>query len=219
MEYQLLDPRWIKFNKRKRNCCILCLPGRGCHGLELARIYKMMGLNALIIGITPMSRCWYPMPNGISDQEAAIAGLEPARNAVEEVVQKIEERYGITKNNIALVGYSAGAVIGLLTACYSSSPFGCVVAHAGAVLDPDMIPICQFPQSPILLTHSMDDIVFEWNERYVPMLETLQINGYKVYTATEANAGHSISNRHLKISRRFIQTVLKIHDCRPSQIR
>jgi predicted esterase len=176
----------------------------------------MMGLNALIIGITPVGRCWYPMPNGVGDQEAAIAGLEPARIAVEEVVKKIEEKYSIPKNRIVLVGYSAGAVVGLLTAAYSDKPFGCVVAHAGAVLDPDMIPVCQFPQSPILLTHSLDDLVFEWNERYVPMLETLQSNNYKVYTATDANSGHMISNRHLKISKLFIKTVLKINDCRPS---
>ena len=220
MEYQLnlplLDPRWIKFNKRKRKHCVLCLPGRGSHGIELAKIYKTMGLKTLIIGVTPISRCWYPMPNGVGDQEAAIAGLEPAIMAVEQVVNKIWQRYGIPRSEIALVGYSAGAVVGLLTAMYSHDPFACVVSHAGAILDPAMVPHCQFPGCPILLTHSRDDIIFEWQERYLPMLESLQNNGYNVYTATEADIGHGITNRQFKIAKRFIEKILNINDYSPS---
>ena len=167
-----------------------------------------MGLNALIIGITPIGRCWYPMPNGAGDQEAAIAGLEPAVTAVENVVNRIEQRYQIPRDKIALVGYSAGAVVGLLTAMYSSVPFGCVVSHAGAILDTDMVPACQFKSCPILLTHSRDDIIFDWQERYLPMLETLQNNGYTVYTATEMDVGHGITNRQFRIAKRFIEAVL-----------
>jgi phospholipase/carboxylesterase len=213
MEYQLnlplIDPHWIKFNKRKRNHCILCLPGRGNHGIELARIYKLLGLNALIIGITPKNREWYPMPNGVGDQELAIEGLEPARIAVEHIVNKIWQRYGISRDKIALVGYSAGAVVGLLTSMYSHAPFGCVVSHAGAILDPAMVSECQFPECPILLAHSQDDIIFDWQERYLPMLESLQNNGYRVYTTTETNAGHGITERQFKISKRFIEESLK----------
>ena len=211
MEHRLIESRWIKFNKRKRNCCVLCLPGRGSHGIELAKIYKKLGVNALIIGVTPISRCWYPMPNGINDQEAAIAGLEPAVVQVEEIVTKIENKYHIPRSRIALVGYSAGAVIGLLTSMYSNSPFGCVVAHAGAILDPAMVPPCG-EHCPILLTHSRDDIIFEWQERYLPMLESLQNNGYSVYTATEEDCGHGITGRQFKIAKRFIETIIRPND-------
>ena len=207
----MLDPRWIKFNKRKCNCCILCLPGRGNHGIELAKVYKKIGLNALIIGITPRSRCWYPMPNGINDQEAAIAGLEPAVMEVEKIVDKIGTKYGIQRKNIVLVGYSAGAVIGLLTSMYSASPFGCVVSHAGAILDPDMVPPCK-DHRPILLTHSRDDIIFEWHERYLPMLTSLQDNDYTVYTATEEHCGHGVTSRQFKIAKRFIETIMRTND-------
>ena len=213
MEYQLnapmIDPRWIKFNKRKRNYCILCLPGRGNHGIELAKVYKKIGLEALIIGVTPTARCWYPMPNGMGDQEAAIAGLEPAVNAVERIVAKIGERYGIAKRDIVLAGYSAGAVVGLLTAMYSKTPFACVVSHSGAILDTDMVPKCQFEECPILLTHSRDDIIFDWNERYIPMLEVLQNNDYPVYTVTEPDFGHGISSRQFMITKRFIESIFK----------
>jgi predicted esterase len=186
------------------------LPGRGDHGIELAKIYKKLKLNALIIGVTPVSRCWYPMPNGVGDQDAAIAGLEIAVSTVEKIVKKIENRYQISRKMIALIGYSAGAVVGLLTAMYSNSCFGCVVAHAGAILDTDMVPKCYFKECPILLTHSRDDVIFEWHERYLPMLAALQNKNYRVYTATENDYGHGVSLRQFVISKRFIETVLKL---------
>ena len=214
MEYNLipqLDPHWIKFNKRKRNCCILCLPGRGNHGIELAKIYKMLGINALIIGVTPLGRCWYPMPNGVYDQQAAIDGLEPAVIEVEKVVKKIEQRWQIPRNKIAISGYSAGAVVGLLAAMYSDEPFGCVVSHAGAILDTQMVPVSK-SDCPILLTHSKDDVIFDWRERYLPMLEALQQNGYRVYTATEVDCGHGVSSRQFRITKRFLENILKPND-------
>ena len=201
----LIDRHWIRFNKRKRNHCILCLPGRGNHGIELARIYKLMGLNALIIGVTPAMRQWYTQPNGVKDQEAAVNGLELAVTEIEKVIKKIEQRYGITRNKITLSGYSAGGVMALLVGMYSSLLFNCVVSHSGAILDTDMVPICKFSQCPILLTHSQDDIIFDWQERYLPMLESLQINGYPVYTATETDIGHGVSKRQFLISKRFIE--------------
>ena len=205
-----LEQRWIKYNNNPNaDSCVLVLPGRSNHAGEIASVYRDMGVKSLIIGITPTIRSWYPMPNGINDQSAAVEGIKPAIGVIEEVIQTIETKKGIPRNRMILSGHSAGAVMAIMTAIYSPQPFAAVISHCGAVLNVDDIPECQCPETVFLLTHSRDDLIFDWYERFVPMFATLKEKKYKVYTAIAKDAGHCITERQFELSKYLIEKCFK----------
>jgi len=191
--FKSLYERWAIYNAdNKPTSCILALPGRGNRGQDIAEWYSFAGLKkTLIVAVTPANYEWYPQPNGPQDQADAVAGQEAARNSLEWVVDTIEKRYGIKSNRMALVGFSAGAVMAIQTAIHSEREFAAVIGHGGAILDPGGVPPAKNAM-PIYLMHSNNDSTFEWDERFVPMKESLEQNGYNVESLIRKYEGHRV---------------------------
>ena len=186
------------------------LPGRDNSGSVMGKVYQSLGLeNVLLISITPKKLEWYPLPNGVNDQEAALEGQASAYETIEDVVDKITMDYGIRRDKIVLCGYSAGGVMAISVAGYSKEPFAGVVVHCGAILDVSVLPKCQCPRTPFLLTHCKDDLIFEWVERYLPMKHSLIRQGYAVWTLENNFGGHLIDEPDLIRSSYFIQACFK----------
>lgn len=192
---------------RKANGCIIALPGRGGHGETLAKIYdevsKKNDAPFLVIGLTPRKFKWYPMPNGANDQKEAVNGMERARIAIEETVYRVCDKFGFGHDKIALVGFSAGAVMAIQVAIHSIEPYAAVIGHSGAILEPDLLPVCSTP-TPIILTHNKDDQCFSWEERYLPMKNALMDNGYKLRWVESKEGGHNIWDDSLDISFHYL---------------
>jgi predicted esterase len=190
--------------------CILNLPGRAQSGFSLAQLYRHYSLipHTMVIGITPRDMEWYPMPNGVNDQEEAVEGQWRAIETVDHIVQIIEKRYGINSSKILLAGYSAGAVVSLLSAIHlKHHTFAGVVAHAGAILDTDSVIPCSI-DTPILLIHARDDNTFDWYERYIPMKASLIRAGYTVYSREKDKGGHGLCKNDLILAGKFANNVL-----------
>jgi predicted esterase len=178
--------------RKKPLGCILCLPGREDTGRNLAEIYKGAELRqTMIVGMTPKYE-WYPAPNGPNDQTEAIAGLSGAVEMVEKVLTKIRKGFGVKKEQVVLVGFSAGAVVALETFARSKYPFAAVVCHSGAILDHENFPHCKFTTVPVFATHCQDDTVFSCKERFWPMCDTLEHCGYNLIPMEHRKGNHSI---------------------------
>jgi predicted esterase len=172
--------------------CILTLPGRGGTGRSLAEIYKGAELKkTMIVGMTPHPE-WYPAPHGPDDQIDAVTGLTHAVKMVEKVLKKIRKGFGIKKEEVVLVGFSAGGVVALETMARSKYPFAAVVCHSGAILDPQNFPVCKFKKVPIYTTHCCDDDTFSWLDRYCVLCTTLKDRGYYQIALEHARGGHAI---------------------------
>lgn len=185
--------------------CLLLLPGRSGDAASMVRNYRHLLLHeTLLVSVTPENEEWYPVPNGPNDQNNAVAGLEPACDAIDLVLKKINQEFGL--NKIGILGFSAGAVMALYCAAYLPYKFPVIVSHAGAILEPNKFPLCSVEKSniPIVLVHNRDDSVFSWEERYKPMRKCLKQNGYKVTTAEKSWGGHGASMADLIIMSRFI---------------
>jgi predicted esterase len=146
----------------------------------------------LVIAVTPYARQWYPQPYSAVDQDEAVSGLPAARAAIEEVLETIERKYLVPRDKIALVGFSAGGVMAIDVAVNSTRELAGVVCHAGAVLEPWNIPMCRFVDMPIITTHCSDDDVFDWEERYLPMVESLENTKYNLHTIENDWGGHGV---------------------------
>lgn len=190
----MLENYWHVLNESNDpESCILCLPGRAGTGQRFANEYQDTELNkTLIIGVTPIKFAWYPMPNGPHDQRAALSGLPRAVHTVESVLKEIEEYYKIPRHKTAVVGFSAGAVVALQLPMYSKRPLAGIVAHAGAVLDTNNVPMCK-NSTPILTIHSKQDDCFEWEERYLPMKAALLNANYNLKTIEKEYGYHIVS--------------------------
>jgi len=218
-EIKPLYAGWCIFNTYTGNpeqpfptSCLLVLPGRMQSGFQFANWYRHAVLNnTMIIGVTPKDREWYPMPNGVADQADALRGLTPATKAIENVLQDIEKYFGFTSEDIALVGYSAGAVVALETLARTKKRFAAIVSHAGAILDPQQFGDAP-NDTPVHLIHSIDDGTFEWNERYVPSKLALLEKGYNASFCEKTHGGHGIQYPDILFSGAFLHDKLPDYD-------
>ena len=190
----MLESRWCIFTAHDTpSSCILVLPGRGQTGHAIARAWADINFaHTMVIAVTPKLRRWYPQPYNATHQEEALAGISLARQTIEEVVSKIETEYRIPRRQIALVGFSAGGVMGIDVAAHSEKEFAAVVCHSGAILDPSELPPCRF-NMPIVLTHCKDDLVFAWEERFLPMEDALLRENYQIVRLISEHGGHGMS--------------------------
>jgi predicted esterase len=174
---------------------ILFLPGRGGHGISLLRKYESVFdlSNVGLFSLTPlpMEFGWYPMPNGANDQRDACAGLEFAVDAVERNLKQIEDKYNVDRDNVVMVGFSAGAVVGLQQMTTRPNPAGAVICHSGACLEPEKLTRAKHKR-PIVLNHGEDDYCFDWFERYVPMKDSLLAQGFRVMVAERKRGNHQV---------------------------
>ena len=80
-----LNPWHILNAEKNPTECVLMLPGRDNSGSVMGKVYQSLGLeNVLLISITPKKLEWYPLPNGVNDQEAALEGQASAYETIED---------------------------------------------------------------------------------------------------------------------------------------
>jgi predicted esterase len=173
--------------------CVLILPGRGNNGAHFGAQYAAASSldQTLFVGLTPPNLMWYPQPYGTGDQQEAIKGLKAARRAVKRMIYHIVSKFKIPPHRVALVGFSAGAVVALDVVAHMSSTLAGVVSHSGCILDPASMPPARCPQD-VLLFNRNDDRVFLWDERVVPSLQALDQGNYAVQAWAEETGGHTV---------------------------
>ncbi len=171
--------------------CLVGLPGRANTAHMMIRLCNEMKLpDTLVVAMEPDGLAWYPQPYAADNQKAAVAGLAVARKSIEHAVQRIESGWGIDRSKIALVGYSAGAVMAIQVAAYAKKSYGAVASLCGAILEPSDLPQCKHPDTSFMLMHNQDDLCFDWQERYLPMKQALMKKKYKVNVLEEKYGGH-----------------------------
>ena len=188
-----IDPRWcyIKNVEVNPTTCLLTLPGRGGKGSNIASWHLDANLNeTLIVGVTPEGQQWYPMPKGANDQEEAVAGQSEAVDSIRYILETIEKEYGITKEHVAIAGFSAGGVMAIQAGIHIGG-LAAVVCYGGAILDTDTVPEAK-DNTPMYILHNMDDDNFDWYERYLPMKKALKENHYKAKFIERMRGGHQM---------------------------
>jgi len=175
--------------------CIVCLPGRHQTADFIMNVGRAMKLpDTLLVGLQPEDCQWYPQPYSAEVQREAVGGLPRARDAVMRATSRIVRGWPVKGKDIALIGFSAGAVMTLEVATKTPKPYAAAISFAGAIFEPKNVP----PRTdkngcPILLVHNEGDECFGWDERYIPMRDALCDKGYDVTTSEgDWRGGHTI---------------------------
>ena len=204
--------------KGRSQGCIILFPGREGSALALMRAYQDAELNnTALVGMEPEVE-WYPIPNGVGDQANAVHGMKKARKALLRNIGLVQRHLGYNSRQIALVGFSAGAVMALQCAFRSDEELAGVVAHSGAILQPRKTPPARFLNTPFLLMHNENDTCFSWHERYLPMKKALLKRGYSVSTieATNPAITHGLTSQDVVQAAIFLSGRLGYQDWRHS---
>jgi len=189
--------------------CIIFMAGRGgtTRGrhfeLYKEQLEKMKAENVLLVGAAAIKE-YYQQPRGPHDQAEAIRGQGKAVGQIMNLVLSMEHDYEVKRENIWLAGFSAGAVMAVMTAVQATKHFGGVIAHNGAILEPNNIPEANGMKTPFALFHTKDDSVFKWDERYLPMKKALIDKKYNVTCFETKEGGHTISQEQIEQACSFI---------------
>jgi len=204
--------------KGKPKGCIIVLPGRHGSAVALMSAYQEAELtDTVLVGMEPEQE-WYPLPNGVGDQSEAVRGIKKARKALLRHIGLVQRQLGFASRQVALVGFSAGAVMAIQCGLRSREELAGVVAHSGAILQPRKTPAARFIDMPFLLTHNEYDTCFSWHERYLPMKKVLRKRGYYV-TTLETNdplMTHGLSRQDVVNAAIFLSGRLGYQDWRHS---
>ncbi len=181
----------IKGPRRPRHGCVVLLPGRGVPGQVMLEFFEEMRLaDTAAAVLVPHGWAWYPPPNGPTDQFLAVRGLEVAAAEVAGRLDRLAERFG-GHHRLAVLGFSAGAVVTNQVVTRSPHTFAAAVVMGGAILEPASIPV-RGNDTPFYLQHNLGDDCFDWFERYVPMREGLRSRGWAVTTMERHYGQHNM---------------------------
>ncbi len=192
--------------------CVIALPGRGIPGTLMEKFMEHTGLwRTLVVVLEPHDKEWYPAPNGPKDQAAAVAGLPFARAVIEDKIEAVQRIWGLKRNEIGVLGFSAGGVMVNYLLSTTKNNLAGGVCLAGAILDPHEWPKAP-TDTPLLVQHNRDDMCFEWGERFLPMKEALVDGGYNVDFVERWDGGHNLSYHDVRITRDFFAKKFGYYD-------
>ena len=130
------------------------------------------------------------------------AGARDAANDVRAIAQDILDRHGLSKDKLALVGFSQGTMVGLYTALRCDPCPAGVLGYSGALLGADTLPPPQV-KMPICLVHGDSDTVVPVTAS-IQAVETLENLGYPVTLDVIQGLPHGIDQQGLLIGARFL---------------
>lgn len=191
----------VHSNKDSKRLAFL-LTGRCQQAENFLSLYLEYSDNINYVSIEPEE--WYPIPNGPRDQNNSIVGIKNNLLTLHRVIKRITKEFGVEKEDVSLIGFSAGAVMALELMAHNKKNFHSVISHAGAILRNENFPKCK-NGTPILLIHNEDDDCFYWDERFVPMCQCLKDKEYWFKVATQPVGGHTITATDIKLATDFMQ--------------
>ena len=152
----------------------------------------------------PFGYQWFPIPwmDG-SSEAAAAAGLAASSEALNAFLDACLAEAGLTDADLALVGFSQGAMMSMHVAPRRALALAGVVAISGRLLVPEALPGEVRVKPPILVIHGDQDPVVPFSSMKAAG-DVLVANGFETYTHVMQGTGHGIANDGLEATLGFL---------------
>jgi phospholipase/carboxylesterase len=139
--------------------------------------------------------------------EARLAGARAAAGILNDFIDESLEARGLTDSELALVGFSQGAMMSLFVGLRRERPVAGIVGFSGRLIAPQLLAEEIRSRPPILLVHGTDDPMVPYSS--MAEAETaLKAAGVSVETLTCPSIGHSIDGAGLHAGGAFLVRVL-----------
>ncbi|MBX9977823.1 MAG: dienelactone hydrolase family protein [Alphaproteobacteria bacterium] len=209
----MITPDYVLSSDKETQRLVFLLHGYGANGADLLEIGHFWAPSLpLTTFISPNApeKCdggpfgyqWF----GIKDLDPLDMrrGLDRAAPALKDFIEGQARTHNLTPNQIALVGFSQGAMLALEMLFYIPGLAG-VVAYSGAFYKPPKVSF-KGPYPPVLLAHGTLDPVVPYASLALAEVSLKKL-GVGVETQSCVGLGHSIDVAGLHRGLEFIQRI------------
>ncbi len=200
----------------KAKSIVLLLHGYGSNGQDLIGLapYWAPGLpDTVFIGIDAIEPCemgfgyqWFSLESRA--QGPMLMGAEAAAPILNTYIDGLLEKYGLSDDRLALVGFSQGTMMSLYVAPRRRKPLAGVLGYSGSLLGgEELAGGAGIQKLPIHLVHGDADpvvTVAAWHHA----TEMFKGAGFDVQGSVTPGLEHSIDERGLNDGLAFLQRVL-----------
>lgn len=148
---------------------------------------------------------WWPLSDLTRDGRAA--GVRQSAPALNAFFDAQLARYGLSDGNMALVGFSQGAMIALHVGPRRARSLAGIVGYSGMLADPDALVAEATTKPPVLLVHGDADPVVPFTA-LAQAQAALTALGFEVAAHGSPGLGHSLDAAGLDLGQRFLAGVL-----------
>ena len=152
----------------------------------------------------PFGYQWFPIPwmDG-SSEAAAAAGLAASAEALNAFLDACLAETELTDADLALVGFSQGAMMSMHVAPRRAKAIACVVAISGRLLEPEALAGAVRVRPPVLLIHGDEDGVVPFASMKAAG-DVLVATEFETYSHVMRGTGHGIANDGLEAALGFL---------------
>jgi phospholipase/carboxylesterase len=138
------------------------------------------------------------------DQQAILAGARAAAAILDAFLDEALARRGLGGSDLALTGFSQGAMMALFVALRRAEAVAAVVGYSGSLVGAPALAGEIRSRPPVLLVHGDADPVVPYQE-LARAEAALKAAGVPVTTETRRGLPHSIDEQGLMLGGRFLQ--------------
>lgn len=217
MAVNLDGPSWGPASGEAPRHLVLLLHGVGADGFDLIDLAPGWGKaipDALFIAphgpepcdLAPYGRQWFSLQD--RSEAAMRAGADAAASGLAAAITARLEELGLAHKNLALVGFSQGAMTALHLGLRYLPACAAIIAYSGALLGPDSLPTAQDAAPAILLVHGEADEVVP-AERSRIAVRALTRAAYGVEAEFRPGLGHGIDEAGIDLGVLTLQCALR----------
>jgi phospholipase/carboxylesterase len=155
----------------------------------------------------PFGYQWF----GLNDrsEQSMLKGLENAAPYINQFIDYQLQKFSLSDDKLALIGFSQGSMLSLHTALRRTKNIGAVIGFSGMLVAPQLLQAELKSKPPISLIHGALDDVIPLNAMKVS-LAALEYAHIPVETIIEPMLGHSIGALGLEFARKALKRNLRL---------
>lgn len=147
---------------------------------------------------------WFSLQN--RDPKNMLEGARIAAPILKNFITAMLEKYKLSADQCALVGFSQGTMMSLSVAPYFKDKLAGVLGYSGALLWDEAQDKAAMHKLPIYLVHGEADDVVPLSA-YTMAREKLEFEGFPVQGHTTRGLPHSIDERGISEGAKFLKSV------------
>lgn len=194
---------------------VLLLHGLGADGRDLiglAPLFAQELPEAVFISpdapfpcdMAPYGRQWFSLQEWTS--ESILSGVQEAAPILEEFIRQQLEKYKLTADKLALVGFSQGTMMSLYAGPRYPQKIAGVLGYSGALIWEEGADAAALHKIPVHLVHGEADNVVPVSA-FHHAREVLESGGFKVTGHTTPGLAHGIDEEGIASGMAFLKSL------------
>ena len=153
--------------------------------------------------LNPLGYQWFDFQSG--DPALIWKGVLEAASVLNSFIDEQLEKYNLSDDNLALIGFSQGTMMSLHVGLRRKKPMRALVGFSGKLIGEELLKDDLVSKPPIYLIHGEQDPMVPHQET-INAADVLQRHDVEVQKHISSNTPHSISEDGLKIAIDFLSS-------------